>query len=70
LIERLRSQPGTAAIPIIVVSGHLAAARALRAAGLVEGFVAKPFVAKELAECIRAITGKFNSATRTVINNV
>jgi CheY-like chemotaxis protein len=58
LIERLRSQPATASIPIIVVSGNPAEARALHAAGLVEAFVAKPFSAGELAACIQAIASR------------
>ena len=58
LIQRLRSEPTTASIPIVVVSGNPAAARALHASGLVEAFVNKPFDAAELAECIRALIAR------------
>jgi CheY-like chemotaxis protein len=62
LIERLRSQPRTAAIPIVVVSGDAAAARALHASGSVEAVVNKPFNAVELAQCI---SGLISSIGRT-----
>src|SRR5487761_686751 len=55
LIERLRSEPSTASIPIVIVSGNPAAAKALHASGLVEAVVTKPFEAAELAECIRIL---------------
>jgi CheY-like chemotaxis protein len=61
LIERLRSEPATASVPIVVVSGSPAAARALHAAGLVEAVVTKPFNASELATCIRGIASKFKA---------
>jgi CheY-like chemotaxis protein len=61
LIERLRAQPSTASIPIVVVSGNPAAARALHASGLVEAVVDKPFDAAQLADCITAIAGRFNT---------
>jgi CheY-like chemotaxis protein len=61
LIQRLRSEPATASIPIVVVSGNPAAARALHASGLVEAFVDKPFHATELAECIRALIAKITA---------
>lgn len=61
LIERLRSQPSTAAIPIVVVSGNPVAARALHAAGAVEAVVIKPFNATELVECIRALVSKISA---------
>jgi CheY-like chemotaxis protein len=59
LIERLRSQPATALIPVVVVSGNPADARALHAAGLVEAFLTKPFDAADLVKCITAIATKF-----------
>ena len=62
LIERLRSQPTTASIPIVVVSGSPADARALHAAGLVEAFIIKPFDARDLLKCIGNLAGKLNSA--------
>jgi len=58
LIERLRSKPTTALIPIVVVSGNSAAARALQASGLVEAVVNKPFDAADLAECIRTLIAR------------
>jgi len=55
LIERLRSAPITASIPIVVVSGSADSARALKASGLVEAVVDKPFDAVTVTECIRAV---------------
>jgi CheY-like chemotaxis protein len=55
LIERLRSQPNTASIPIVVVSGNETAAKALHMSGRVEAVVNKPFDAVELADCVRAL---------------
>jgi len=54
LIAQLRSGPVTATIPIVVVSGNLAEARTLKATGLVEAVVPKPFDAANLAQCIHA----------------
>ena len=59
LIERLRAEPRTASIPIVVVSGNPAAARALHASGVVAAIVIKPFDAAELLQCIRAIATRF-----------
>jgi CheY-like chemotaxis protein len=61
LIQRLRSEPANKSIPIVVVSGNPAAARALHASGLVEAFVDKPFNAADLAECIRALIAKITA---------
>ena len=58
LIAQLRSAPVTATIPIVVVSGNLAEARTLKASGLVEAVVSKPFVASNLAQCIQAVAGE------------
>jgi CheY-like chemotaxis protein len=55
LIRRLRSEPRTAAIPIIVVSSDTDALRDLRAAGLVDAIVAKPFDAGKFIECVRGV---------------
>ena len=57
LIERLRSAPRTASIPIVVVSGNYDSARSLQASGLVEAVIDKPFDAADLTECIRAVAG-------------
>jgi CheY-like chemotaxis protein len=59
LIERLRSAPRTASIPIVVVSGNPGAARALHESGVVAAVVLKPFDAAELMQCIRAIATRF-----------
>lgn len=56
LIAQLRSQPATATIPIVVVSGSRVEAWTLKAAGLVEAVVPKPFDAAKLALCVRAVT--------------
>jgi CheY-like chemotaxis protein len=55
LIAQLRAQPATATIPIVVVSGNKVEAWTLKAAGLVEAVVPKPFEASKLARCIRAV---------------
>jgi two-component system, chemotaxis family, chemotaxis protein CheY len=56
LIGHLRSAPATAAIPIVVVSGNAVAAWTLKASGLVEAVVPKPFDAGNLTRCIHAVT--------------
>jgi CheY-like chemotaxis protein len=43
LIEQLRSEQRTAAIPVVVVSASSDAARTLEASGLVQAVVRKPF---------------------------
>jgi CheY-like chemotaxis protein len=58
LIQRLRSEPRTASIPIVVISGSSAAARALQSSGLVEAIVNKPFDATALAQCIRDVADR------------
>jgi CheY-like chemotaxis protein len=55
LIERLRSEPRTASIPIVVLSANPDAAHALKASGRIEAFVTKPFDASVLASCIRDV---------------
>jgi CheY-like chemotaxis protein len=55
LVERLQSEPRTAPIPIVVVSGDYDLARGLETSGLVEAVVRKPIDVHALAECIRAI---------------
>jgi len=54
LIERLESEPRTAAIPIVVVSAS-DEARALQTSGRVDAVVRKPFDATALSECIRGL---------------
>ena len=58
LIRRLRSEPSTAAIPIIVVSSDTDVLRDLRAAGLVDAIVAKPFDASTFTECVRVVASE------------
>jgi CheY-like chemotaxis protein len=53
LIQRLQSEPKTATIPIVVVSGDYEVARSLKTSGLVEAIVTKSVDIKALAECIR-----------------
>jgi CheY-like chemotaxis protein len=55
LIQRLRSEPRTAAIPIVVVSSNPEAARSLQSSGLVDAIVSKPFTASRLADRVRAL---------------
>jgi len=62
LIRHLRSDPATAAIPIVVISGNPDTARALHASGLVEAVVVKPFEAANVARCIKDLAG--NAALR------
>ena len=54
LILRLRLEPSTASIPIVIVSGNAGAALALHSSGLVDGVVHKPFQPAELVECVRS----------------
>src|ERR1051325_9970751 len=56
LIAQLRSGPVTATIPIVVVSGNLVEAWTLKATGLVQAVVSKPFAAANLAQCIHDVT--------------
>ena len=58
LIGRLRSAPTTAAIPIVVVSGNAGAARTLKASGLVEAVLSKPFAAAALTECVHSVASR------------
>jgi CheY-like chemotaxis protein len=61
LIAHLRSAPTTATIPIVVVSGNTVEAWTLKASGLVEAVVPKPFEAAKLTQCIDAVA---NHASR------
>jgi CheY-like chemotaxis protein len=56
LIRRLRSEPRTSAIPIIVVSSDLDRVQDLHAAGLVDAIVTKPLDAAKFTECVRSVT--------------
>ena len=55
LIQRLRAEPRTASIRIVVVSSNPEAARSLKASGLVDAIIGKPFDAAILAGGIRAV---------------
>ena len=57
LIRRLRSDPRTAEIRIVVVSSNADAAASLQSRGQVNAIVSKPFSAGKLADGIRAILG-------------
>lgn len=58
LIGRLRSAPSTAAIPIVVVTANAVAAWTLKASGLVEAVVPKPFEASAVTQCVHAVTNR------------
>jgi len=55
LIRRLRSDPRTAGIRIVVVSSNADAAASLQSRGQVNAIVSKPFAAGKLADGIRAV---------------
>ncbi len=57
MIERLRSNLRTSAIPIVVVSATTAPAQWLHASGLVQAVVRKPFDIHALVACIEQIAG-------------
>lgn len=63
LIERLRAEARTSAIPIVVISGNPEAVRKFEAAGLVDAIISKPFDAVRLAQAIRAVLDKAYDAT-------
>jgi CheY-like chemotaxis protein len=60
LIQRLRADLRTAALPIVVVSGNPEHARAFKASGLVSAIINKPFNAVELAKGIRVVIKSTN----------
>lgn len=60
LIRRLRSEAPTAAIPIVVVSGDAVKAWTLKASGLVDAVVPKPFDAVTLTRCIQDVANRAN----------
>jgi CheY-like chemotaxis protein len=57
-IGSLRSAPATAAIPIVVLSGNAVAAWTLKASGLVEAVVSKPFEAAAVTACIHDVASR------------
>lgn len=66
LIRRLRSDPRTAAIRIVVVSSNADAAASLQSAGQVNEIFSKPFTAGKLADGIRAILGNPTSGRQSM----
>jgi CheY-like chemotaxis protein len=57
-IERLRSDPDTADIPVVLVTGRASTADRARGELLgVDGFLAKPFEPAELLATIQRLTG-------------
>lgn len=65
LIERLRSEPRTATIPIVVVSANSDAEQELQTSRRLEAIIRKPFAATEFAECIRALANPSMRAAPT-----
>jgi len=61
LIGSLRSAPTTAAIPIVVLSGNAVAASTLKASGLVEAVMVKPFEAAAVTACIDDVASRGSS---------
>jgi CheY-like chemotaxis protein len=55
LISRLRAEPRTNSIPIVVVSGDHDVALALKMSGHVDAYVSKPVDKGALAQCISAL---------------
>lgn len=55
LIGRLHSEPRSAAIPIVVVSASADAAWTLKASGLVQAVVRKPFDIYALVDCVESV---------------
>jgi len=55
LISRLRAEPKTNAIPIVIVSGDHDLALALQMSGHVDAFVGKPVEVNALEQCITAL---------------
>jgi CheY-like chemotaxis protein len=66
LIERLRSEAATATIPIVVLSGDAVAAWTLKASGLVDAVVRKPFVSDALTQCIRDVANRASRQSTVV----
>lgn len=52
LIERLRSEPRTVAIPIVVVTSNPDGAQRLSSSGMVDAIVGKPFTPSDLTKGI------------------
>jgi CheY-like chemotaxis protein len=62
LVRRLRSEPRTAMVPIVVVSSNPDAARGLQAEGLINAIIGKPFDAAKLVDGLRAALGHTKQA--------
>jgi DNA-binding response OmpR family regulator len=55
VIERLRSEEATAAVPIIVVSGEYEIESGLETSGQVASVIRKPIDVRTFRECVRAV---------------
>jgi CheY-like chemotaxis protein len=55
LIRRLRSEPRTASIPIVVVSANATAAEGAQASERVDGLISKPFRPASLVKLVRSL---------------
>jgi CheY-like chemotaxis protein len=55
LIRRIRSEPRTASIPIIVVSANAMAAAGAQASERVDGLMSKPFQPASLVKLVRSL---------------
>jgi CheY-like chemotaxis protein len=67
LISRLRAEPRTRAIPIVVVSGDVDIALALKMSGHVDAFVSKPVDLGALRVCIGALVRRAWMAERAAM---
>jgi CheY-like chemotaxis protein len=66
MIERLRADMRTSAIPIVVVSATTAPAQWLHASGLIQAVVRKPFDIHALVACIEEFTGDAGDELRAL----
>ena len=57
LIRRLRKDPRTALIPIVVISANAGAAEGLRAADGADAVITKPFVSANLVKVLEYLNG-------------
>jgi CheY-like chemotaxis protein len=57
LIHRLRTEPRTALIPILVISANAGAAEGLRAAEGADAVLGKPFVSTNLVKLVQYLNG-------------
>lgn len=67
LIRRLRSEPRTASIPIVVVSGDAEAAKGFEAAERADALMSKPFVPADLVKLVQLTLTRWSHAGSTSI---